>query len=213
LVYESKKDHSFEVVIFGIQRQYTARSMTKKGRIEAMVRDTYLEISIQVLKNIYVIVPLIISAIVWAYGLTFIVDKVFQSYRTLIEMGIAGMLFFWLILGGLIFSTLYWIFFGRERIIVTEDTVQVEKPIHLYRRRRVYPTDQISRIRVAHELFKVRRNGEWEDDRRPVLQFETPFKQVTFGRGLKPEEAEFILLELARSPFLSEDQFEPISLT
>ena len=119
-----------------------------------------------VLKNMYVIVPLVVSAIVWIYGLTFLIEKVFTSYRTLIEMGIAGMLFFWLILGGLISTTLYWIFFGRERIITTVDAIQIEKPIHLYRRIRVYPIKEISRIRVSNELFKIRRNGIWEDDQR-----------------------------------------------
>jgi hypothetical protein len=187
--------------------------LNKKGRVETIVHENYLEISIQVLKNSYVIVPLVFTAIIWAYGLTFLVDQVFKTYRTMIEMGIAGMLFFWLILGGMIFSTLYWIFFGRERIIVTSDFIKNEKPIHLYRRKRAYQLEDVSEIRVTHELYKVRRHGKWIDDERTVLQFNTPYKQITFGRGLKSEEAEFILLELAKSPFLDENQFAPVSLT
>lgn len=186
-------------------------SLTTNGRIKVIVHDTYLEISVKVLRNIYVIAPLIFSALVWLFGLIFLVDKVFVTYRTIIEMGIAGMLFFWLLLGGILFSTLYWIFYGKERLLVTHDYIQTEKPIHLYKRKRAYPIEDISNIRVAKEVFKVRRNGVWEDDFRTVIRFETPYKNVVFGRGLSPSDAEFIFMELARSPYLKEGQFEPIT--
>ena len=187
--------------------------MGKKGRIAIIVHDNYLEVSIGVLKNMYVIVPLVFSALIWIFGLGFLVDKVFQSYRTLIEMGIAGMLFFWLVLGGAIFSTLFWIFFGKERLIVTKEVLMTEKPIHLYKRRRAYAIGDVSNIRAAHELYKVRRNGVWEDDTRTVLRFETPYKNVVFGRGIEPEETELILVELARCPYFKESQFAPVSVT
>ena len=187
--------------------------MSKKGRIEVKVHDSYLEISIRVLRNMYVIVPLVFGAMVWVFGLVFLVDKVFQSYRTLIELGIAGMLFFWLVLGGLIFSTLFWIFFGRERLIVTSEFLQTEKPIHLYKRKRGYSVKDVSNIRLVHELYKVRRDGVWEDDSRTVVRFETPYKNVVFGRGILSDEAEFILLELARCSYFTEDQFAPVSTT
>lgn len=185
----------------------------KKGRIQSIVHDSYHEISIAILKNMYVIVPLLITALVWVLGLLYLISRVFRSYQTWLEMGIAGMLFFWLILGGIIFSTLYWIFFGKERLIVTQDFIQTEKPIHLYKRKRAYPLREVSRIRITNELFKVYRNGNWTDDARTVLLFEVPYKEVAFGRGIKPEEADFILLELARTPYLDEAQFEPVSVT
>ncbi|MCP4121617.1 MAG: hypothetical protein GY751_07670 [Bacteroidetes bacterium] len=187
--------------------------MSRKGRIAIKVHDNYLEVSIKVLRNMYVIVPLVFSALIWMFGLAFLIDKVFQSYRTIIEMGIAGMLFFWLVLGGAIFSTLFWIFYGKERLIITEEMVMTEKPIHLYKRRRSYAISDIYNIRVAHELYKVRRNGIWEDDSRTILRFETPFKNVAFGRGITPEENELILVELARCPYFKESQFAPVSIT
>lgn len=186
--------------------------MKGKGRIEVKVYDKYTEVSIKVLRNLYVIVPLMVAAIVWTFGLIFLGEKLFAGYRTLIALGIAGMLFFWLLLGAAIFSTLFWIFFGRERLIVTPDFVQTEKPIHLYRRTNAYPNEDVRNIRVATELYKVRRDGEWTDDSRTVLRFDTPHKQVVFARGIGPEEAEFILLELASCPYLSEDQFAPVSI-
>ncbi|MEZ5004557.1 MAG: hypothetical protein R2730_16130 [Chitinophagales bacterium] len=187
--------------------------MARKGRIASREIDNHLEVTIKVLRNPYVYVPLIFTALVWVVGLFFLTDKVLTSYRTLIEMSIAGMLFFWLILGGLIFSTLYWIFFGKERIIVTRDFVQTEKPIHLYKRKRAYPLRDVSNIRIDNELYKAKREGEWVDENRIVIKFSTPQKEVAFGRGLKPVEAEFILIELAKSNFLEPHHFTPISKT
>lgn len=185
--------------------------MSKKGRVAVTSHHQYQEISIQLLRNYYVIIPLIIIALVWLLGLYYLSEKVFVTYRTLIELGIAGMLFFWLILGGMIFSTLWWIFTGKEKIMVTSNNLQTEKPIHLYKRRRSYPLEGVYNIRIDRELFKVRRNGDWVDDQRIVIKFETPFKSVAFGRGLTIEEAEFILLELAKSENLEEKHFLPIN--
>lgn len=181
--------------------------MTTKGRITSNYVDNHLEISIKVLRNPYVYIPLLLTAAIWAFGLSFLVNKVSESYRTLVELGIAGMLFFWLIIGGLIFSTLYWIFFGVEKVIVTDEFVQTEKAIHLYKRRRAYPKHAIQNIHLDNELFKVKRNGKWVDENRIVIRFDTPKKEVTFGRGLNETEAEFVLLELAKCGFLEENQF------
>ncbi len=185
--------------------------MSKLGRVESQIVDDHLEVSVKVLKNPYVYIPLIVTMIVWFYGLSFLVEKVLLSYRTLIEMGIAGMLFFWLIVGGVIFSTLYWIFLGKEKIVVTHDFIQTEKAIHLYKRRRAYSLNQVSDIRVDNEMYKVKRNGVWKDENRVVVKFNTPNKEVTFGRGLTPDESEFILLQLSTSEFFEEHQFQVVS--
>ncbi|MEZ5009307.1 MAG: hypothetical protein R2753_14285 [Chitinophagales bacterium] len=187
--------------------------MAKEGRIESKEINNHLEVSIKVLKNPYVYIPLIITGFFWIIGLYWLTEKVLTTYRTLIEMSIAGMLFFWLILGGLIFSTLYWVFFGKERVIITHQFVQTEKPIHLYKRRRAYLLQDVSNFRIDNELYKARRNGEWVDENRIVIKFSTPQKEVAFGRGLKPKEAEFILIELAKSDFLEPHHFMPISKT
>ena len=187
--------------------------MRQKGRITVINFEDSLIISIKMLRNKYVIVPLLFTALVWVYGLFFLMEKVFESFRTLIEMGIAGMLFFWFIPGFAIFSTLYWIFFGKEKLIVTEQYVQTIKPIHLYKRKRVYKMEDVVDIRVDREVFKVKRGEVWEDDFRTVLKFDTPYKRVTCGRGLTSDEAEFILLELAKTDFLDEDKFKPVSIT
>ena len=183
----------------------------RKGRIIIEQNNEYQEINIKLIRNAYVIVPLGITALVWILGFLFLGEKVLESFHTIIELGIAGMLFFWLILGGVIFSTLYWIFTGREKLMVTSTHIQTEKPIHLYKRRRAYLLDTVSNIRIDREVFKVRRNKQWEDDQRIVIKFETPGKTVTFGRGLTDEEAEFILLELARNEFLNESHFLPLA--
>lgn len=184
--------------------------MHKKGRVKVTERQQYQEISIALLRNYYVIIPLIICAIVWVFGFIFIAERVFRTYRTVIELGIAGMLFFWMIFGAAIFSTLYWIFRGKEKVMVTSHHIQTEKPIHLYRRRRSYALESVSNIRIDREVFKVRRNGEWVDDTRIVVKFETPNKSVTFGRALTQQEAEFILMELAKSEFLKESHFQSV---
>jgi hypothetical protein len=182
----------------------------KLGRVEVKLNQNYQEISIRLLRNYYVIVPLIIIALVWLLGFMFLADNVFKSYRTLIEFGIAGMLFFWLLLGGLIFSTLFWIFKGKEKVMVTSQHIQTEKPIHLYKRRRAYPLDEVYHIRLDRELFKVKRNGAWVDDQRVVIKFETPNKTVAFGRGITQQEAELIVLELAKNEYLKEFHFLPM---
>jgi hypothetical protein len=182
----------------------------KLGRVAIKLNQNYQEISIRLLRNYYVIIPLIIIALVWILGLFFLGENVFKPYRTLIELGIAGMLFFWLLLGGIIFSTLYWIFTGKEKVMVTSQHIQTEKPIHLYKRRRAYPLDEVFHIRMDRELFKVKRNGLWVDDQRIVIKFETPYKSVAFGRGISQPEAELIVLELAKNEYLREHHFLPM---
>ena len=102
---------------------------------------------------------------------------------------------------------LYLAFFGRERIIVSKEFIVTDKPLVFFYRRNFYDIETISNIHIDKELFKINRNGEWKDEQRTVIKFDTPEKQVTFARGIDNTEAEKILLEMAKSTFLLKTQF------
>lgn len=100
-------------------------------------------------------------------------------------------------------------FFGRERILINRDQMLIEKPLVFYNRRSYYFLQQISQLRVGREQYKARENGIWVIRERSILIMEYPDKQVTFGRGTSPEEAEWILLKIAQSGFLPTTSFAP----
>ena len=80
-------------------------------------------------------------------------------------------------------------------------------PLVFFYRRNFYDVDDISNIRTDIEIYQANRNGKWIDETRTVIKFDTAAKLVTFARGIAKEEAEFVLLQLAKSSFLRKEQF------
>jgi hypothetical protein len=85
-----------------------------------------------------------------------------------------------------------------------------EKPLIFFYRRNIYPIQDISKLRIDQEVYKVNRNGNWLERKRTVLKFETPNKQVVFARNISESDAEFILLTLAKCGYLQQEQFAVI---
>ncbi|HPN18259.1 MAG TPA: hypothetical protein PK546_01895, partial [Chitinophagales bacterium] len=100
-----------------------------------------------------------------------------------------------------------WLFFGRERILINHEYLITDKPLVFFYRRNFYDVAGISNIRTDIEVYKANRNGSWVDETRTVIKFDTVNKLVTFARGISKEEAEFILLQLAKSSYLKKEQF------
>ena len=113
----------------------------------------------------------------------------------------------WSALGMAGASFFIWLFFGRERIIITPEYLITDKPLVFFYRRNFYTLKEIANIRLDKEIYKVNRKGEWVDESRPVIKFDTDKKLVTFARGIAKEEAEQIILEIAKSSPLQKEQF------
>lgn len=182
--------------------------MAQQGRIKVQRGEQQLTILIPVKKNIPVMVTVFLLALPWMLMLWFLVERSLLIHTIwyakpayLIAIGL------WMIPGVIGSAFLTWIFFGRERILLTKEQLLVEKPLVFYNRRNYYENGSISALRVGQELYKARINGEWTDKSRTILQFNTPQKEVTFGRGVSPEEAEFILMELGTHHWLKPSQF------
>jgi hypothetical protein len=124
-------------------------------------------------------------------------------YKAGLILAISG----WFSLGMAGASFFIWLFFGRERIIVTPDFLITDKPLVFFYRRNFYNLTSISNIRIDKELYKANRNGQWIDESRTVIKFDTSEKLVTLARGVNKTEAEAIVLELAKSAFFKKEQF------
>lgn len=182
--------------------------MTHQGRIKVQRGEQQLTILIPVKKNIPVMAVVFLLALPWMLMLWFLVERSlldhtiwFAKAAYLLAIGL------WMIPGVMGSAFLTWIFFGRERIMLTRDQLLVEKPLVFYNRRNYYENASISEMRVSQELYKARIAGEWVDKSRTIIQFNTPNKVVTFGRGLTASEAEFILLEMGKQQWLKPMQF------
>ncbi|HUH73434.1 MAG TPA: hypothetical protein VLZ75_03405 [Chitinophagales bacterium] len=151
-----------------------------------------------------------LMAIPWAFILWLIIEKTFSTDSSfwLKIVSILSILI-WSGLGVLGYTILSFMFFGRERILINRDQMLIEKPLVFYNRRSYYFLQQISQLRVGREQYKARENGIWVIRERSILIMEYPDKQVTFGRGTSPEEAEWILLKIAQSGFLPTTSFAP----
>jgi hypothetical protein len=115
--------------------------------------------------------------------------------------------FGWFALGMAGASFFVWLFFGRERILINHEYLITDKPLVFFYRRNFYDVAGISNLRTDIEIYKANRNGSWVDETRTVIKFDTVSKLVTFARGISKEEAEFILLQLAKSSYLKKEQF------
>jgi hypothetical protein len=150
---------------------------------------------------------MILATLAWIFVLFLLVSVALRLhyfwYKAGLILAIAG----WFALGMAGASFFVWLFFGRERILLNKEFFVTDKPLVFFYRRNFYNVSEISNIRTDIEIYKANRNGVWTDEQRTVITFDTLNKHVTFARGITKEEAEFILMQFAKSEYLSKEQF------
>ncbi len=182
-------------------------STTLQRTIRVLRKKDFLEIRIPLKKNTTALIALIAATIAWIIALFIVIRITLIVHNFWIKAGLILAIGAWFALGMAGASAFIWLFFGRERIIVSKEFIVTDKPLVFFYRRNFYDIETISNIHIDKELFKINRNGEWKDEQRTVIKFDTPEKQVTFARGIDKFEAENILLEMAKSTFLLKTQF------
>ncbi len=183
---------------------------TKKERLKIISREDVLEIRVSIKKNTNVLIAMILACCLWIVSLYVFIRIELSLHYFWYKAGMILAIMGWFALGMTVASFFIWLFFGRERILLTKDYFITDKPLVFFYRRNFYDIHTISNIRIDIEIFKANRNGVWMDESRTVLKFDTENKLVTITRGITQEEAEIILLYLAQSPYLKEKQFEVV---
>jgi len=184
--------------------------MAAQGNVYIGKSRHRLVIRIPVRKNPYVYIPLMVATAGWVIGLWFLLEFLHHTNHRLLDYALWIIVLSWTLVGLAGSASLFWIFFGYEQIVVDEEMLTTSKPLILYNRYNIYPVEVISRMRLDQELFHVRRAGVWADEKRPVLRFNTPGKEVTVGRGTSNAVLDKILLEMAASGYLKKKQFEAV---
>lgn len=178
-----------------------------KNRVNVIHKNKVLEIRIPIKKNTTALIAMIVATLAWVIGLYVLVRiELFLQYFWF-KAGIILTIAAWFAVGMAGASFFIWLFFGRERIILTDEYLITDKPLVFFYRRNFYDIHSISNIRTDIEIFKANRKGIWIDESRTVIKFDTIDKLVTIARGITKEEAEFILLQLAKSAYLQKHQF------
>jgi len=181
--------------------------ISSQRTIRVLRKKDFLEIRIPLKKNTTALIALIAATIAWIIALFIVIRITLPVHHFWIKAGLVLAIGAWFALGMAGASAFIWLFFGRERIIVSKEFMVTDKPLVFFYRRNFYDIETISNIHIDIELFKINRNDEWKDEQRTVIKFDTPEKQVTFARGIDNTEAEKILLEMAKSTFLLKTQF------
>lgn len=180
---------------------------TTQRAIRVLRKKDFLEIRIPLKKNTTALIGLIVATIAWTIALFIVIRITLLVHHFWLKAGLVLAIGAWFAIGMAGASAFIWLFFGRERIIVSKEFLVTDKPLVFFYRRNFYDIATISNIHIDVELFKINRNNEWKDEQRTVLKFDTPEKQVTFARGIDKTQAENILLEMAKSTFLTKTQF------
>ncbi len=180
---------------------------TYKNRLKVISKKNLLEIRIPLKKNTTALIAMILATLAWIFVLFVLVRVTLHLqyfwYKAGLILAIAG----WFALGMAGASFFVWLFFGRERILVNKEFFITDKPLVFFYRRNFYDVADINNLRTDIEIYKANRNGNWTDEQRTVIKFDTLNKHVTFARGIAKEEAEFILFQLAKSAYLKKEQF------
>ena len=178
-----------------------------KNRVKTIKRKNTLEIRIPVKRNTTAIIAMTVAMFAWIFVL-FLLVKVtllvaYFWYKAAMILALTA----WFALGMAGASFFVWLFFGRERIVLTPSYFITDKPLVFFYRRNFYDIDTVKNIRTDVEIYKANRNGNWIDESRTVITFDTLQKHVTFARGISLTDAEFILIQMAKSSYLQEEQF------
>lgn len=185
----------------------TTQTTIAENRLKVLQNRDRLEIRIPIKKNIVVLVAMVLATLAWIFILFFFVRITLSLHFFWFKAGMIFSILIWFILGMAGASFIVWLFFGRERIIVTAEYLITDKPLVFFYRRNFYAINDISNIRTDKEIYQVNRNGQWMDESRSVVKFDTAHKFVTMARGVVKEEAEQIVLLIAKSPFMRQEQF------
>lgn len=173
-------------------------------------RADRLTIRIPVKKNPYLIIPLLGLVGVWIPFLLFFVEKSLTindfKFHLFWTVGLSS----WFILGTLGISVLIWLLFGYEEIKIHGELVLISKPLIFYVRNNFYEKSTMKEIRLDKEIFKARKDGEWQEKTRNIIRIETPGKTVSFARGIESHDGETIIINLASSGLLNQNQFQII---
>jgi len=178
-----------------------------KNRVRVFKRKNLLEIRIALKKNTTALVAMIFATLAWIIALYVLVRITLHLQYFWFKAGLILSILGWFALGMAGASFFVWLFFGRERILINHEYLITDKPLVFFYRRNFYDVAGISNLRTDIEIYKANRNGSWVDETRTVIKFDTVTKLVTFARGISKEEAEFILLQLAKSSYLKKEQF------
>lgn len=178
-----------------------------KNRVRTIKRKNTLEIRIPVKRNTTAIVAMIAATFAWVFVLFLLVKVTLSASFFWYKAAMILSLTAWFALGMAGASFFVWLFFGRERIILTPSYFITDKPLVFFYRRNFYDIDTVKNIRTDVEIYKANRNGNWIDESRTVITFDTLQKHVTFARGISLTDAEFILMQMAKSSYLQEEQF------
>ncbi len=178
-----------------------------KNRVRVFKRKNLLEIRIALKKNTTALVAMIFATLAWIIALYVLVRITLHLQYFWFKAGLILGILGWFALGMAGASFFVWLFFGRERILINHEYLITDKPLVFFYRRNFYDVAGISNLRTDIEIYKANRNGSWVDETRTVIKFDTVTKLVTFARGISKEEAEFILLQLAKSSYLKKEQF------
>lgn len=180
---------------------------TYKNRVKVFSKKNLLEIRIPLKKNTTALIAMIFATLLWIIGLYVLVHITLHLQYFWFKAGLILAILAWFALGMAGASFFVWLFFGRERIVVNKEYFITDKPLVFFYRRNFYEVGNISNLRTDIEIYQANRNGKWIDESRTVIKFDTANKRVTFARGIAKEEAEFILLQLAKSAYLKKEQF------
>lgn len=179
-----------------------------KNRVRVSHQKEVLSIRIPLKKNTTALIAMIIASMAWVFALFVLVSITLRFEEHFwAKLGLVISIVGWFALGMAGASFFVWLFFGRERILLNREYFITDKPLVFFYRRNFYDVDSIANIRIDVEVYKANRNGVWIDEQRTVLKFDTPEKLVTFARGITKEEAEYIVMQLAKSPYLKKKQF------
>ncbi len=183
---------------------------TLKNRVKVFNKKNLLEIRIPLKKNTTALIAMILASLIWIFALYLLVRVTLHFSYFWYKAGLILSILGWFLLGMAGASFFVWLFFGRERILINKEYFITDKPLVFFYRRNFYDANTIANIRTDIEIYQANRNGIWIDEPRTVIKFDTPNKFVTFARGIAKDEAEYILLELAKSSYLKKEQFAEV---
>jgi hypothetical protein len=178
-----------------------------ENRIKIFPKKDLLEIRIPLKKNRALLLLMLLATAAWCFALFVSIQVVLSIHTFWIKAGILLSIGGWFLIGMAGASVFMWMFFGRERIIITKEYFITDKPLVFFYRRSFYDNKDISNLHTDIEIFKVHRNSQWLDEQRTVIKFDTPGKTAIFARGIDTHQAEYILLAIAKSGYLLPSQF------
>lgn len=179
-----------------------------KGHITYKANKNYLAIRIPMKRSVKNLIILSLATASWSISLFFLIYFFTNKFNHAYGKYILVLSFIiWTIVGLIGASIFMWIFFGRERIIISKDYLITEKPLVFFYRRSFYNIKEISNIKIDKEIYRINRNNEWIEQYRTILKFDTPQKSPVFARNIDTKDAEYVLFLLAKSNYFEEQQF------